>query len=222
MCGRFTLSLNLEGLEERFDFKAKEISHASRYNIAPSQGVLSVINDGEKHAELLKWGLIPSWSKDAAIGNRMINARAETVAEKPSFRSAFKKKRCLILADGYYEWKKGGKTKTPFYIRFKSHEPFGFAGLWEMWEDPSGESIRTCTIITTTPNDIMESIHQRMPVILPREAESTWLDSAIQDPKELTPLLSSYPSESMEAYAISTMVNSPKNDTPDIITPVDS
>jgi putative SOS response-associated peptidase YedK len=220
MCGRFTLTLDLEGLEERFDFRAKGLSYSPRYNVAPTQAVLSITRNGERGAHLMRWGLIPSWAKDPSIGNRMINARAETVAEKTSFKRALQKRRCLILADGFYEWKKDGKKKTPMYIALKSRQPFAFAGLWEMWKDPSGDAVRSCTIITTTPNSLMESIHNRMPVILTREAESNWLDGAIEDPKKLTSLLVPYPSDAMEAYAISTLVNSPANDTPDCIKPL--
>lgn len=220
MCGRFTLTTDLDRLEERFAFRAADLSYAPRYNIAPTQPVLTLLNDGENRAGFLRWGLIPSWAKEAAIGDRMINARAETVAEKPSFRRALQKRRCLVLADGFYEWKKEGKKKTPMYIVLKPRESFGFAGLWEAWQAPSGETIHSCTIITTTPNALMESIHNRMPVILPREAESLWLDRSIEDPAALTQLLAPYPGEAMEAYAVSPLVNSPRNDTPACITPL--
>jgi putative SOS response-associated peptidase YedK len=170
---------------------------------------------------LLRWGLIPSWAKDPSMGDRMINARAETVAEKPSFRRALQKRRCLVLADGFYEWRKEGKTKTPMYIRLRSHEPFGFAGLWETWKSPEGEAIHSCTVITTTPNSLMESIHNRMPVILSREGESSWLDRAIETPERLLPLLIPYSANAMEAYAVSSMVNNPRNDAPACIELVD-
>jgi putative SOS response-associated peptidase YedK len=220
MCGRYTLKSDIDTLAERFAFQAADLSYDSRYNITPTQKILTVINDGENRAGFLRWGLIPSWAKDVAIGNRMINARAETVAEKPSFRRALQKRRCLVLADGFYEWKKEGKKKTPMYITLKSHEPFGFAGLWETWKAPSGEVIRSCTIITTTPNSLMESIHNRMPVILPQKAESLWLDRTIEGPEELTQLLVPYPDKAMEAYAVSSLVNSPANDTVACIEPL--
>lgn len=220
MCGRFTLTTDLDHLEERFAFRAAGLSYSPRYNIAPSQAVLTLIKVDEPRAEFLQWGLIPAWAKDASIGNRLINARAETVAEKPSFRRALQKRRCLVLADGFYEWKKEGNKKTPMYIALKSHEPFGFAGLWETWRSATGETIRSCTIITTTPNALMKSIHNRMPVILPREAEAFWLDQTVEDPQELLPLLTPFPAKAMEAYAISTLVNSPKNDTPACLTPL--
>jgi len=222
MCGRFTLTTDLDHLEERFAFRATNLSFAPRYNIAPSQGVLAVINDeGENRAGFLRWGLIPSWAKDEAIGDRMINARAETVAEKPSFRRALQKRRCLILADGFYEWQKEGKRKVPMYVTLKSHIPFAFAGLWETWKPPTGEPIHSCTIITTTPNSLMAPIHDRMPVLLPRKVEALWLDRAVEDPQKLLPLLTSYSAKEMEAYAVSALVNSPRNDIPACIEPAE-
>lgn len=221
MCGRFTLTADLDRVEARFAFRAKDLSYTPRYNIAPSQPVLTLIKTEEPRAGFLRWGLIPSWAKDAAIGDRMINARAETVAEKPSFRRALQKRRCLVLADGFYEWRKEGKKKTPLYIALKTHEPFGFAGLWETWKSPTGETIHSCTIITTTPNALMESIHNRMPVILPCAAEALWLDRTVEDPQALLPLLTPCPAEEMEAYAVSQLVNSPRNDTPACIEPVE-
>jgi putative SOS response-associated peptidase YedK len=151
----------------------------------------------------------------------MINARAETVAEKPSFRRALQKRRCLVLADGFYEWKAEGKKKIPMYIALTDHAPFGFAGLWETWKSPEGETIHSCTIITTTPNTLMESIHNRMPVILPRDAEAAWLDRSLEDPARLLPLLVPYSAENLDAYAVSPAVNSPRNDSPRCIEPID-
>jgi len=221
MCGRFTLTTELEQLEERFSFHMATLSFKPRYNIAPSQPVLTVMNnEGENRAGFLRWGLIPSWAKEAAIGDRMINARAETVAEKPSFRKAVQKRRCLVLADGFYEWRQDGKKKTPLFITLKSREPFGFAGLWESWRAPGGETIHSCTIITTTPNALMESIHNRMPVILSRASETLWLDRTVEDSQLLLPLLAPYPAAAMEAYEVSLAVNSPKNDTPACIAPL--
>jgi putative SOS response-associated peptidase YedK len=221
MCGRFTLTTDIEQLEERFSFHAANLSFTPRYNIAPSQTVLTVIGDEKgNRGGLLRWGLIPSWAKDAAIGNRMINARAETVAEKPSFRRALQQRRCLILADGFYEWQQKGKKKTPLFITLTSRAPFAFAGLWETWRPPDGEAIHSCTIITTTPNTLMGSIHNRMPVILAREAETTWLDWTITEPEKLLPLLVPYPETLMDAYEVALTVNSPKNDSPACVAPV--
>ena len=221
MCGRFTLTTDLEPLEERFLFRAKDLSSKPRYNIAPSQPVFTVIRDEKgNRAGFLRWGLIPSWAKNAEIGNRMINARAETMAEKPSFRRALQKRRCLILADGFYEWRQEGKKKTPLFISLASREPFAFAGLWETWRPPDGEPIHSCTIITTTPNSLMEPIHNRMPVILAREAEALWLDRTVDDPQKLLPLLVPYAEMLMDAYAVALTVNSPKNDSPACIASV--
>src|SRR3989442_5859894 len=213
MCGRFTLTTDLDRLEERFAFHAANLAYTPRYDSAMTEPVVTLMKEEGHRVGFLRWGLIPSWAKDAAIGDRMINARAETVAEKPSFRRALQKRRCLVLADGFYEWQKEGKKKTPLYIALKSREPFGFAGLWETWQSPAGETIRSCTIITTTPNTLMESIHNRMPVMLPREAEALWLDRTVEDPQGLLPLLVPYPAEAMEAHAVSSLVHSPRNDT---------
>jgi putative SOS response-associated peptidase YedK len=221
MCGRFTLTSDLDRLTEHFAFRATNLSYTPRYNIAPSQPVLTLIDAQERRAGFLRWGLIPSWAKDPSIGDRMINARAETVAEKPSFRRALQKRRCLVLTDGFYEWRKEGKQKTPLFIALKSHEPFAFAGLWETWKSSTGEVIHSCTIITTTPNALMESIHNRMPVILPRAAEEPWLDRTVEDPQSLLRLLTPYPAEEMVAYPVSQLVNSPRNDTPACIEPVE-
>lgn len=219
MCGRFTLTADLERLQERFCARATSLSYTPRYNIAPGQPVLAVIAAEERRIGFLRWGLIPVWATDASIGNRLINARAETVAAKPSFRRAFQKRRCLVLADGFYEWKKEGRRKIPFYITLQHHEPFGFAGLWETWHAPSGETIHSCTIVTTTPNRLIATIHDRMPVILPREQETLWLDCTIADPSALTALLVPYPADAMEAYPVSPLVNSPAHDSPACIAP---
>lgn len=220
MCGRFTLTTNLGAIAARFGvarFLEGAAGYASRYNIAPTQTVIVVNDDGTRHLTQMRWGLIPSWAKDPAIGNRMINARAETVATKPAFRSALRKRRCLIPADGFYEWQQQGRRKQPVYITLKSREPFSFAGLWDAWVSPDGEEIKTCTIITTEANDLLKPIHDRMPVILTRDAEAVWLDPAIQEPAQLLPLLTPYPSEQMKAYPVSTWVNNPANDGPQCV-----
>ena len=223
MCGRFSLTSNLDDLQARFDFEARDLVYGPRYNVAPTQSVLAVVNDegnrGRNRAEMMRWGLIPFWAKDPSIGNRMINARAETVAQKPAFRNALQKRRCLVPADGFYEWKKELNGKTPMYIASRSREPFAMAGLFETWKSPSGELVRSCTIITTTPNSLMEAIHNRMPVILSKEAEATWLDLEVENSDALTPLLVPYPADAMEAYAVSTLVNSARNDFPECLLP---
>ncbi|TDL91872.1 SOS response-associated peptidase [Vibrio vulnificus] len=219
MCGRFTLFTDIEEIKERFDIQGSfdEEYHFS-YNIAPSQSVLSVINDGVRNRlGYLRWGLIPFWAKDEKVGYKMINARAETIAEKASFRNAYKKKRCLIVADSFYEWKKTPERKIPMRIKLKNHAPFGMAGLWESWKSPEGISIYSCSVITTVPNELMTSIHDRMPVILKPEDEKDWLNPSINDPAYLQQYLKSFDSEQMEAFEVSTDVNSPKNNSPNLI-----
>ena len=181
-----------------------------------------MIRDGENRIEHLRWGLIPFWAKDPAIGNRLINARAETVAEKPSFRSAFAKRRCLVVADGFYEWRPEGKRKVPVYIFLKSKKPFGFAGLYENWKDPGGREIRTCTIITTEANDLVRPIHDRMPVILPEGVEDRWLDPSEGSRERLQAILTPYPAGEMAAFEVTSIVNSAAHDAPDCITPARS
>jgi len=224
MCGRFSLVADPDDLREAFPWLNIPITTAApRYNIAPSQPVAVVPNDGKHQLDFYIWGLIPSWAKDPSIGNRMINARAETLREKPSFRAAFRRRRCLIPADGFYEWKAepGKKSKTPMYVHMKSGEPFTFAGLWESWNSPDGSTILSCTIITTGPNALMQKIHNRMPVILPASSYDRWLEPAEVDPSRLEALLQPYPAEDMIAYPVSTLVNSPANDLAACIEPVD-
>ncbi len=221
MCGRYSLKADIAQLAMRFEFAADEAIHEPAYNIAPMQQVLTVTNDGELRAEYMRWGLIPFWAKDAKIGYRMINARGETVAEKPSFRIALRKRRCLILADGFYEWQKlGGKQKRPMRIVLRSGEPFAFAGLWETWKDPEGEMVKSCTIITTAANDFLRPIHDRMPVILPQESESFWLDKDVEDPLALTSVIAPYPDDEMDAFEVSTLVNNTRNKGSEVIDPV--
>ena len=220
MCGRFTLNSNLDTLQLRFGFEARDLDYRPRYNIAPTQPVLAVVNDGERRAEFMRWGLIPFWAKDQKIGNRMINAVGETAATKPAFRAAFKKRRCLVLADGFFEWRKEGKSKVPTYIFLKSGEPFAMAGLWETWKNPDGDLVRSCTIVTTQPNEFIAPIHNRMPVILSLETEALWLDPVTEGASTLNPLLIPCPSEDLDSYVVSTQVNSFKNTGPECIVPV--
>ena len=219
MCGRFSLIADLQELGERFGFDPGGLTHPPRYNAAPTQPVLAVMNGEERRAEHLRWGLIPSWAKDAQMGSRMINARAETLAERPAFRAAFARRRCLVLADGFYEWRRSGNSRIPMRIVMKSREPFAFAGLWDTWQDPEGEVVRSCTIITTEPNELLQPIHDRMPVILAEGAESLWLDDDLRDPLALGSLLTPYPDGALEAYRVSALVNRPSNDGPEVIVP---
>jgi len=223
MCGRFSQYNEQEEFEDRFEITDPSgVLFEPRYNIAPTQNVpIILIEDDNRVLKLMRWGLVPFWSKDPKIGSRMINARAETITEKASFKNPLKKKRCLVPASGFYEWKKNpDKTKVPMYFHLKSREPFAFAGLWDQWKMPEGDKLFTFTIITTGPNELMKPIHNRMPLILPQKEESKWLDPELTDYDKLTPLLIPYPSELMEGYEVSKIVNSPKNETPECIKPV--
>ena len=221
MCGRYSLAADLEDIQQRFELFASDLTYSPRHNIAPTQPVLAVTNDGGRQPEYLRWGLIPSWAKSASVGNRLINARAETVAERPSFRSALARRRCLVIADGFYEWQRVGKARRPMRVVLKSGEPFAFAGLWDSWRDPAGDIVRFCTIITTEVNELLRPIHNRMPVILPKELESFWLDDEVQDPLALGDILSPYPAEAMDAYEVSSLVNRPSNEGPEVAIPVE-
>ncbi len=214
MCGRFSRKATLQAIIDEFEIEEVNDAVEPSYNVAPGQEIAVILKDESRKLGLLKWGLIPSWSKDPAIGNRMINARAETLAEKPSFKHPLRRKRCLIVADGFFEWKKEGKQKIPMYIFLKDQKPFVFAGLWDTWTSPDGKKISTCTIITTEPNEFMKKIHNRMSVILPKEHIDLWLDRSIENEQKVLPLLQPYPEKEMDAYEISRFVNSPKNNSP--------
>jgi putative SOS response-associated peptidase YedK len=219
MCGRFTLTVDLAAIAGKFgiDPTTQAIHSAPRYNVAPTQPVAAVLRNGETHLDVLRWGLIPSWAKDESIGARMINARAETLTEKPSFKGLLRSKRCMILADGFFEWKQEHEGKTPMFITMADSQPFAFAGLWDSWKSPSGEPLRTCTIITTQPNDLVATIHDRMPAILLPEAYESWLDPSNKDEQSLSRWLAPYPAEAMTARPVSRLVNDPKNDRPEIL-----
>ncbi|MBF0289080.1 MAG: SOS response-associated peptidase [SAR324 cluster bacterium] len=220
MCGRFSMQQTSEKLIERFEIENSLFTAIPRYNIAPSQIVPIILDNGTRYMDGLKWGLVPSWSKDKKIGNKLINARAETLAEKPSFRNALKRRRCIIPASGFFEWKKEGDQRIPTYIHLKKQKLFAIAGLWEEWQHPDGSMLLTFTIITVAPNHLMETIHNRMPAILKPEEESIWLDPSIQNKNDLQKLLQPYPEEIMETYTVSRRVNSPANDDTDCIKPV--
>lgn len=222
MCGRYTL-IRLADFTDMFPWiRGPQIDPPPRYNIAPTQPIAAVLNDGSNQIDYVRWGLIPSWAKDESIGNRMINARGETLAEKPSFRTALKRRRCLIPASGFYEWKKheNAKTKTPMYIRMKGARPFAFAGLWDTWHSPDGSELRSCTIITGEPNELIKDIHNRMPAILQEKDYQKWLIPGEQPFETLLPLLAPYPAEAMEAYPVRSVVNSPTNDLEACIEPI--
>jgi len=222
MCGRFTLFEPDKILAREFGVSGIPLL-SPRYNIAPSQPVAAVraapAGTGRELA-LLRWGLIPSWSKDPAIGNRLINARAETASQKPSFRNAFNRRRCLIPASGFYEWQRRELRKQPFYIRMHDGRPFAFAGLWDRWESPDKGVIESCTILTTATNALLAPIHDRMPVILPPGKYDRWLDPSLQDPDSLAPLLVPFPPEDMIAFPVSPRVNAPSTDDEGCIAPL--
>lgn len=219
MCGRYTLTTKPKDLAVAFGLAAPPVDLQPRYNIAPSQSIAVITGHQPRQLDWFRWGLVPSWAKDPAIGHRMINARAETAAEKPSFRSALRRRRCLIPADGFYEWRREGKHKVPTYIRLTTHQPFAFAGLWETWKATNDETLRTCTILTTTPNEFVAPIHDRMPVILAPQDYDVWLDEEVHDSELLRHLLVPYPAEGMEAFSVSTLVNAPANDGPECLEP---
>jgi putative SOS response-associated peptidase YedK len=219
MCGRFTLNQTSEAIANHFHL-AEVPDLPPRYNIAPTQPVAAIVLDDQEQRQFTHfyWGLIPSWAKDPKIGAKMINARAETVAEKPAFRAAFKRRRCLIVTDGFYEWKKVEKQKQPFYFCRSNHHPFAFAGLWEHWQSSEGDTIDSCTILTTEASKLMEPIHNRMPVILDEQNYDRWL-SPLSKPDLIQTLLRPY-SEGMERYPVSNQVNRPTYDNPDCIQPL--
>lgn len=220
MCGRFDQIYIIEKLAKRFLCVYKDIDFKARYNIAPSQEVPVVINRGENELKLFKWGLVPSWAKDPAIGHKMINARAETLDKKPSFKESLKTKRCLVPATGFYEWqKKNHHTKIPMRVTLKTEEPFAFAGLWSTWQQPKGTPINTFTIITTQASELLKPVHDRMPAILKPEEEALWLSPNVFDINAILALLSPYPSHLLKVYEVSSLVNSPENDTPECIRP---
>ncbi len=224
MCGRFSNNANPKQVEKEFDVKvSNEKLFKPRYNIAPTQTIAAILeSDGERIIDALRWGLIPSWAKDESIGNKLINARAETLAEKPSFKNAFRSHRCIIPASGFYEWqKKGTGAKQPFYFHLKDKEVFGFAGLYEQWLDKeSGEQIETCLIITTEANKVLEPVHDRMPVILKARDYGQWLDAKEKDTDKLQKILSPYPASEMIAYQVSKSVNTPSNDSPELVSKI--
>jgi putative SOS response-associated peptidase YedK len=208
---------------QRFNLNQEEdtVEHSPRYNIAPTQTVPVIVEDGgEKKAVPMRWGLVPRWAKDLKIGNRLINARSETIRQKPAFRRSFLRHRCLVPADGFYEWNVTEEKKQPMRIVLDQGELFAFAGLWDQWESPEGDVVHSFTIITTRANEKMADIHDRMPAILHPADESVWLDPSVKDPELLRNMLQPYPSEPMEIYPVSSQVNSPHNDDPDCIQPL--
>ncbi len=214
MCGRFALFSSVQAIKKYYNYLNEVQDWKANYNIAPSQKIPVIINEnGEKNLEFFQWGLIPFWAKDKKIGYKMINTRAETISEKPSFKFAFQKRRCLIPANGFYEWRK--EDKQPFFFQLKNSEIFSFAGIWENWKSPEGDYIQTCSIITTSANNFMKEIHHRMPAILPKEQEITWLSNETQE--KLLLLLQPFSSDEMITRKISKNVNSVNNNFKELI-----
>jgi putative SOS response-associated peptidase YedK len=220
MCGRFAQVQSISDLIKAYFLDDVLVEIPPSFNIAPGSNILSIIKrDGKRLLVGFQWGLVPHWAKEASVGHKMINARAESIAEKPSFRGAFRSRRCLIPASGFYEWKQEGRVKVPHYIRLASGRTFTFAGIHESWTSPAGTEVSTCAIITTGPNEVMKQIHNRMPVILSDSNHDRWLEPDLK-PEDAQALLAPYAGDNMEAYPVSTLVNSPKNDTPECIRPM--
>lgn len=219
MCGRFSLAIDIKEIKERFHI-ADTVEWEPRYNIAPTQPCLTIAEERKApHLMLMNWGLIPHWSKDKQVGFQLINARVETVKTKPSFKESFLHRRCLIPADGFYEWKKIAGEKIPYRITLKTEEPFAFAGLWDEWRDEKGVTVKTFTILTTQANELLEPLHDRMPIILRKEDEALWLNAKLDDLTKLDPLFEPFPKESLKLTRVSSVVNSWKNDTKECIKP---
>jgi len=209
MCGRFSIAKERDEIEDRFEIHIDPAMFTKNYNAAPSQILPIITNEEQEQASFHKWGLIPHWAKDETIGNKLINARGETIAEKPSFRDAAEKRRCLVITDGFYEWQRSGGEKQPYRITLADESLFTFAGLWESWKAEDGRDVRTFTIITTEPNELMKPIHNRMPVMLTPDNERVWIsDESLED---VIHLLQPYDEKEMNAYPVTKKVNSPKN-----------
>jgi putative SOS response-associated peptidase YedK len=221
MCGRFTLALPWSEVARILRAEAPGPAPAPRWNLAPTQGVTVLVVTGARELRTMRWGLIPSWARDPSIGNRLINARAETLAEKPSFRDSLKNRRCLVVADGFYEWRKEGKEKYPIWIHPRAGGVIAFAGLWDRWTSPDGEVVESCTIVTCAANARIATFHERMPVILPPEAWDAWLAPAPADPTALLPLLVPCPADLLELRRVTTEVNRPSNEGESLIRPAD-
>ncbi len=220
MCGRYTLTNSAKVIYNIFGVQPPEQLLWPRYNIAPTQPVLAIRASAEKggrEAVGLYWGLVPPWADDVSIGNRLINARSETAASKNAFKHAYKRRRCLLPGSGFYEWRRVGKNKQPYYVQMADEQPFGLAGLWEHWQDEAGSELESCTILTTSPNALMAKLHDRMPVIIDPMDYEKWLDPRLQEPAAVDEMVGPYPPELMTCHPVSTVVNSPKNVTPDCV-----
>jgi putative SOS response-associated peptidase YedK len=220
MCGRFVQISDLREVGKIFQATV-EARLQPNYNVAPRQPIAVLMEEGKRKIMEMQWGLIPHWAKDAAIANKLINARSETLAEKPSFRDSFKSRRCLIIADGFYEWQSLGGIKRPYFIFMKDKQPFAMAGVYDRWKDHEGKTVTSCTIVTTEANEFMKPLHHRMPVIIAPKDYTLWLDPAAKDSAKLAALLKPWDAKNMEAYEVRAMVNSPVNNTSNCIEPID-
>ncbi|BBH19660.1 putative SOS response-associated peptidase YoqW [Paenibacillus baekrokdamisoli] len=222
MCGRYTITVSLEELMLRYWIGETTVPfHKPKYNVAPGQMIMAIISDGEKNKlGELKWGLVPSWADDPKISNKMLNARSETVWDKPAFKQLIRRKRCIIPADGFYEWRKDEVGKQPMRITLRDRSLFSMAGLYDTWLTPEGHKLSTCTILTTEPNELMLPIHNRMPVILSQENETIWLDRSLQDQQHLNALLKPFPAQLLEAYPVAAAVGNVANDNAACIEPI--
>jgi len=219
MCGRFVLTANPEVVQQAFNLTTPPAQMQPRYNIAPTQPVMVITNENPKEVTYHKWGLIPSWAKDMSMASKMINARSESAAEKPAFRAAFRRRRCIIPTDGFYEWQEHGKEKTPMFVHRPNNELYGMAGLWEIWHDPDGGELRTCTVLTTEANAFMQQYHHRMPVIIHPEDYALWLSPDEEPLPVLQGLMKAYDVDGLQAYAVSKAVNKVSNDSPELMQP---
>lgn len=219
MCGRFVLTVNPEVVQQEFNLTTPPAQMQPRYNIAPTQPVMVITNENPKEATYHKWGLIPSWAKDMSMASKMINARSESAAEKPAYRAAFRRRRCIIPTDGFYEWNEHDGKKTPMFVHRPNNELYGMAGLWEIWHDPDGGELRTCSILTTDANDFMQQFHHRMPVILHKDDYALWLSPKEEPLPVLQDLMKAYDVDGLQAYEVSKAVNRVSNDTPSLIEP---
>jgi putative SOS response-associated peptidase YedK len=216
MCGRYRLSRRKQVVEEYFESPSDEEDWNPRYNIAPTQPVAAIRQAGQNRIlSIMRWGLVPSWASDISIGARLINGRSETVLEKPAFRDSFRLRRCLVPADGFYEWKKAGKERYPFHFVMKDSSLFAFAGVWDRWRSPAGQVVESCSILTTAPNELLEGVHDRMPVILPQRHYQTWLTAPATESQRLAELLVPFDASVMQRYPVSSLVNKPENDVPE-------
>ncbi|MFW6050883.1 MAG: SOS response-associated peptidase [Myxococcota bacterium] len=220
MCGRFSLAADPDLLRDELGVEELPEELAPRYNIAPTQPAAVVTNRAPRRVRLHRFGLVPHWAKDPSVGNRMINARRESLADKPAFRDAYAHRRCLVLADGFYEWRRQEGRKQPYFIHFPEKRPFGFAGLWALWRAPDGQTIPSCAIVTAPARGRLKELHDRMPVIVPRDLRAEWLDPEPRSDAELQPLLDATPVDALEARPVSTYVNSPDHEGARCIAPL--